>query len=70
MRRNPDGSLFTWYATRRVSGEQVLVDDRIFDPAIYESAEEAAGADERPEADDPTESTDTPKGRKRTKAKG
>lgn len=35
MRKNDDGSLFTWQVRGIASGELVTVDDRTFDPAHH-----------------------------------
>lgn len=55
MRRNPDGTILTWLAVRRGSGESVLVDDRTFDPAKYMAADEAV-AESAPDSDAPAKS--------------
>lgn len=35
LRRNPDGTVYTWLMVDRATGQSVLVDDRTFDPAFH-----------------------------------
>lgn len=44
MRKNEDGTIHTWLATDRASGESVRVDDRTFDPALHEDVDAGAVA--------------------------
>lgn len=37
IRKNADGSVFTWPAHCKVSGVDVVVDDQTFDPEKHES---------------------------------
>ncbi len=47
MRRNDNGSIYTWTVRHKDTGEDVLVDDRTFDAEVHEDpaapAEEPAG---------------------------
>jgi hypothetical protein len=35
MRKNENGTIFTWLVTDRASGEQMRVDDRTFNPELH-----------------------------------
>lgn len=35
MRRNADGSIYTWLVRDKASGQEVRVDDRTFNPELH-----------------------------------